>query len=145
MIAGVGSRFARTSKYPGGAYCVCTFLLVGDPALLWDDKERIGVLLNTMNEVRAGRAARPLELDRGLSREADALSLRYQKDKARIDATSGQIVAVLYETSKLGQLTADLLGQISNRAFQRVGISVRPVEGEKGLNVNFLVVVLFER
>lgn len=145
MIAGVGSRFARTSEYPGGAYWVCTFLLVGDPALLWTDQERVSVLLKTMNDVRAGRATKPLELDRGLSREADALSLRYQRGKARIDAASGRAVAVLYETSKLGQLTADILGQIADRAFQRVGISVRPAEREKGLSVNFLVVLLFER
>jgi len=142
-LAGVGVRFARTSEYPGGAYYVCVFLLVGDEALRWSEEERIRAVLGALNGIRATQGRGPLRLDRALGREAAELNRRYQSDGTVPRAMNTNAVAVFYETPRLDLLEPELFRRIADKA-KKVGISVLPVSAGGGLNVNFLVVLLLE-
>lgn len=141
-LVGVGVRFARTAGQSGGAYFVCVFLLVGDPALLLTEKERVAEVLEALNDVRARRKAAPLALDDVLSREAYDIGQRYGKSRAGETLPAGHGVAAVYETAGLGQLPPQLHGHVADTAFRKVGISVRPAGA--GLNVNFVVVLLLK-
>lgn len=143
-MTGVGVLFAQSPEHPGGAYYVCTFLLIGDPALQWSDEERVGEVLKAMNEVRANRNRKPLELDAGLSRTAADLGSRYKKGESKLALPKSKSVAVLYETQKLGRLAPDLRSHVSNKVHRKVGISVLPAEAGTGLKVNFLVVIILD-
>jgi hypothetical protein len=143
-LAGVGVRFARTSTYPGGAYFVCVFLLVGSPALHWSEEERIGAVLRTVNAFRSDAGRKALGLNPELSLKAEELGRRYGMGESRPSLPEAQAVAVFYETPDLDRIAADLQRHILNRACRKVGISVRPVEAGGRLNVNFIVVLLLE-
>lgn len=144
QMTGVGARFARSPGYPGGAYHICTFLLVGDPAVMWNEEEQVQAVLRTLNEVRFNRNREALDLDPGLSRRAAAIAIRYRNGESELAVPGGRAVAVLYETPKLGSLAPDLRGRVGSKAFRKVGVSVRPVAAGTGLYVNFLVVLLLE-
>jgi uncharacterized protein YkwD len=141
-LVGVGVRFARTAGQSGGAYFVCVFLLVGDPALLLIEKERVAEVLEALNNVRARRKAAPLAFDDVLSREAHDIGRRYGKSRAGETLPAGHGVAAVYETAILGQVPPTLHGHVANTAYRKVGISVRPAGA--GLNVNFVVVLLLK-
>lgn len=144
QLTGVGVHFVRTPEYPGGTYYVCTFLLAGDPALLWDEEERVQEVLKTLNEIRFSRNKIPLVLDPGLSRTAADLGARFRSGATNIDVPGTRAVAVFYETPKLDRLTDKLRARLANMTFRRVGISARPIDTGTGLNVNFLVVLLLD-
>ena len=143
-LVGVGVQFARPAGHSGGAYSVCVFLLVGDPALLLTERERADEVLEALNGVRASRKAAPLSLDEALSGEAQDLSRRYGKSLAGQALPRGRGLSVLYETAKLGQVPPTLHGHVAGTAYHKVGISVRQAGSGTGVNVNFIVVILLD-
>jgi uncharacterized protein YkwD len=144
-IAGVGVRFARSSEHPGGAYHVCALLLVGNPALKLNEEERARTVLAVLNGIRAGQGRGPLRLDNGLVREAGELNRKYQRRKTELRLRDPNIMAVFYETPDLNRLAPTLYGRVSDRAFDRVGISAQPASAGQGPSVNFIVVLLLAR
>lgn len=143
-LVGVGVQFARPAGHSGGAYSVCVFLLVGDPALLLTERERAAEVLEALNGVRARRKAAALALDEALSREAQDISRRYGKSLAGQAQPSGRALFVLYETAKLGQVPSTLHGHVAGTAYRKAGISVRQAGSGTGVNVNFIVVILLD-
>lgn len=143
-LVGVGVQFARPAGHSGGAYSVCVFLLVGDPAIFLTEKERIAEVLEALNSVRARRKAAPLSLDDGLGREAQDLSRRYGKSLAGQALPRARGLSVLYETAKLSQVPPQLHVHIASTAYHKAGVLVRPLGDGKGLSVNFLVVLVLD-
>jgi uncharacterized protein YkwD len=156
-MAGVGVHIGPTAAHPAGAYQVCTLLLVGNEAVLWDEPQRVLAVLRTVNEVRALKRMEPLALDADLARTADDLADRYLENrpaarKARelapvlFGSLAGvpdtKTLVILYETSHLGQLASDLQARVAQDRHRKVGISVKPIGA--GLTVNFVVILLFE-
>jgi uncharacterized protein YkwD len=168
-MTGVGVHIAPTSAHPAGAYQICTFLLVGNPALSWTEDQRVKAVLQTVNAVRAGRNMGPFEIDTGLSRKAGDIAGRYRKNRSkagdpRLDiplillgddrprrrdhqqrlwgpADVG-VITVVYETSELDRLALNLHDHVTGRGARKVGISVTPATA--GLTVNFVVILLLE-
>ena len=143
-LVGVGVEFARPAGHSGGAYSVCVFLLVGDPALLLTERERAAEVLEALNGVRARRKAAALALDEALSREAQDISRRYGKSLAGQAQPGGRALSVLYETARLGQVPSTLHGHVAGTAYRKAGISVRQARSGTGVNVNFIVVILLD-
>jgi len=154
-MAGVGIHVTPTAAHPAGAYQICTFLLVGQPAWLWTEDQRVQAVLQAVNEVRAGRNVGPFALDTGLSRKAGDIAGRYRRKRSKAGDPRGLqlftilakpadvgVITVVYETSELDRLAPDLHGHVTGRGARKVGIFVTPATA--GLTVNFVVVLLLE-
>jgi uncharacterized protein YkwD len=143
-FVGVGSWFGRTPENPGGAYVVCVFLLSGTQVMDLSDAERRQAVLDGLNEIRAGRGRRPLELDPEMCRKADEYNRRYQQQSLSGPPRGPYMAVWFYKTPELGRVPDGLRNAVGDKALRKAGISVLRLETGAGFSVNFSVAVLLE-
>jgi uncharacterized protein YkwD len=125
--AGVGVGFSRSHEYPGGAYFVCALLVADDPSGGPDDLDRLLMVLRAANDVRTRMNLHPLELDQGLSRQADLLISRLRKERTASPSVQVSGRAFFFMAQKLDRIVAALRKGLKETGLRKIGISTLPI------------------
>lgn len=143
--AGIGVVFGRGPEYPGGAYCVCVLLIKDGAGTGPDDLDRVLAVLKAVNEVRARKKLAPLDLDAGLSGQADAVIASRRAGRADGSSLPAQGTYYFSMFVKLQQIGEPLRKGLEDPAVRRVGISVLPVQTEDNVSLKYAVAVVLGR
>jgi hypothetical protein len=125
--AGIGVGFSRNQEYPGGAYFVCALLVADDHSGGPNDLERLLMVLRAANDVRARMNLGPLELDQGLSRQADLLISRLRNERTASPSVQVSGRAFFFMVQKLGRIDDALRKGLQEAGLRKIGISTLPV------------------
>lgn len=147
--AGLGVKFSRTKKYPGGAYFITLILIVENKYKSLPSEELRKLVLGAINKARQRAALGPLKEDLNLSLNRAQLiaGQASHREISALDLSNfGEDAVYCYLTEKPGLLPFGLTEKIRHdlARYKKVGIGIHFRKTQEFPSGIFWVAVIFK-